>query len=89
MDWRDYTEAQFTTVTQVPDPLSTATPTTFKWVAGFFCQGTDSEMNLGDVCYTNEQNKNVFVRSQRLSPLEDDAETAIAEAYALWKALNP
>lgn len=89
MDWRDYTEAKFTTVMEVIDPDSTTTPPGMKWIAGFFCQGPESIVNDGNVCYTNEQNQNTFTRSQKLSPLEDDPETAIAEAYILWKIENP
>lgn len=89
MDWTDYTEAQFTTVMQVPDPKSTTMPAALKWTAGFFCQGEDSMINTGEVCFTNEQMRSAFIRTQQLSPLEDDPETAIASAYALWKAVNP
>lgn len=89
MDWTDYTEAKFNTVMEIPDPDSVIRPIPMKWVAGFFCQGPESTVNNGDVCYTNEQNRNTFTRSNRRSPLEDDPETAISEAYDLWKALNP
>jgi len=56
-----------------------------KWVAGFFCQGVESSMNDGLICYLPCHGEPERVRFQFLSPACDSIQEAIDKAYELYQ----
>jgi len=77
-----YIEAGFDSIWQVFKPPGEKS----KWVAGFFCQGVESSMNDGLICYVPCYGEAEQVRFKYLSPTCDTIQSAIDEAYKLFKA---
>lgn len=54
------------------------------WVVGFFCQGKESLLNDGLICYLPLQGKPEKIRERYLSPVCKTPQEAIDEAYKLY-----
>ena len=70
-----YREAGFNTLWNVNE----------KWIAGFFCQGKESELNDGLITYLPLEGYSEARRISYLSPVCETAQEAIDKAYNLWK----
>lgn len=57
-----------------------------KWCCGFFCQGKESILNDGLICYLPLQGKSEKIRDKHLSKLLDTVEEAINDSYKNWRA---
>lgn len=55
-----------------------------KWCSGFFCQGEESLINDGLICYLPLQDRPEEIRDQHLSKLFDTPEEAINDSYLKW-----
>lgn len=55
------------------------------WIAGFFCQGMESKLNDGLICYLPLQGKSEKIREKHLSPYCSTPQEAIDKAYKLWR----
>lgn len=56
-----------------------------KWCCGFFCQGKESSLNDGLICYIPLQGKPQKIREKYLSKLFDTPNEAIMDSYKRWK----
>lgn len=77
-----YIKAGFDSIWQVFIPPGEE----YKWVVGFLCQGVESSMNDGLICYVPCHGEAEQVRFQYLSPPCDTIQDAIDEAYKLFEA---
>jgi len=81
VDLSKYIVAGFNSIWQVFKPPGEES----KWVVGFFCQGVESSMNDGLICYVPCYGETEQVRFKYLSPPCDTIQDAINESYKLFK----
>jgi len=77
-----YIVAGFDTIWQVFKPPGEES----KWIVGFFCQGVESSMSDGLICYVPCYGEKEQVRFQYLSPACNTVQEAIDEAWKLFWA---
>lgn len=82
VDLSKYTKAGFDSIWQVFRPPGEES----KWVVGFFCQGVESLMDDGLICYVPCNGETEQVRFQYSSPPCDTIQGAIDESYKLFEA---
>jgi len=77
-----YVIAGFDTIWQVFKPPGEES----KWIVGFFCQGVESSMNDGLICYVPCYGEKEQIRFRYLSPACNTIQEAIDEAWKLFWA---
>jgi len=81
VDLSKYIEAGFDAIWQVFIPPGDKS----KWIAGFYCQGPESSLNDGLVCYLPCYGEPEQIRLQHLSPTCSSIQEAIDKAYNLYQ----
>ena len=81
VDLTKFSEAGFDTIWQLSKPPGEKT----LWVVGFFCQGVESSLNDGLICYVPCHGEPEQVRQLYLSPACDSIQEAMDKAFLLFE----